>query len=138
MGIWILMLCLVLLIPGLMIGFGRWSLKGGPEEINWVIGYRTDMSMKNKDTWVFAHREIGRLWTKWGKILIIVSAAVLLMLIGRGEDAIGTAGSVILFAQLIVLIACIFPVEKKLRETFDKDGSRKHAGLSEQEGKQDT
>ena len=129
MGIWIVMLCCTLLIPALMIGFGRWSLKGGPKEINWVIGYRTSMSMKNKDTWEFAHRELGRLWTKWGAILLFATAVIMLPLIGKGEDAIGTAGSILMFAQLVPLMACIVPVERKLKETFDKDGNRREKSV---------
>ena len=125
MGIWILMLCVNLLIPGVMIGFGRWSLKGGPKEINWIIGYRTGMSMKNEDTWAFAHQELGRLWTKWGWILLIASVAVMLAVIGRSETAVSIIGCILMFAQLIPLIGCIAPVERKLRETFDKDGKRK-------------
>ena len=65
--------------------------------------------MKNAGTWAYAYREIGRLWTKWGWILAVVSLIVLLPVIGRGEELIG----------------CIFPVEKKLRETVDRDGKRK-------------
>lgn len=128
MGIWILMLCVNLLIPAVMIGFGRWSLKGGPQDVNWVIGYRTSMSMKNKDTWVFAHQEIGRLWTRWGTILLAATVAGMLSLMGKDEDMMATAGCILMFVQMIPLIGCIFPVEKKLRETFDKDGSRKEAG----------
>ena len=127
MGIWILMLCINLLVPGVMIGFGRWSLAGGPKEINWAIGYRTAMSMKNEDTWAFAHREIGRLWTKWGVILAAATAVVMLCLLGKGEELVGTVGCAFLFVQLIPLIGCIVPVEKKLRDTFDRDGKRKEA-----------
>ena len=126
MGIWILMLCIDLIVPAVMVGFGRWSLKGGPKDINWVFGYRTSMSMKNMDTWVFAHREIGRLWTKWGMVLAIASVTVLLLAFGQSEDMIGTVGSILMFAQLVPLIACIVPVERKLRETFDSDGNRKN------------
>lgn len=129
MGIWILMLCVNLLIPGIMIGFGRWSLAGGPKEINWAIGYRTEMSMKNADTWAFAHREIGRLWTRWGWILFSAAVAAMLTLLGKDEDLIGTVGCAVMFLQLVPLIGCIFPVESKLRKTFDRDGNRKDKNI---------
>ena len=61
MGFWIFMLIMVLLIPLMMIGFGRLFLKKAPGTINAAFGYRTSMSMKNKDTWEFAHRYCGRL-----------------------------------------------------------------------------
>ena len=55
MGFWIFMLIMDLLIPFTMIGFGKMFLKKAPDQINYVFGYRTSMSMKNQDTWVFAH-----------------------------------------------------------------------------------
>lgn len=125
MGIWMLMLCVNLIIPAVMIGFGRWSLKGGPKDISWVIGYRTEMSMKNEDTWAYAHKELGRLWTKWGWILLLASVAAMLAFVGQSENTVSIAGCILMFAQLIPLIGCIAPVERKLRETFDRDGKRK-------------
>lgn len=125
MAIWITMLLTDLLIPALMVFFGAWSRKGGPKRINPIFGYRTAMSMKNEDTWAFAHREIGRLWMKWG--LIAAAAAVVLMLpfFGRSEEAIGAAGVFICLFELVPLIGCVVPVENALNRTFDKDGNRK-------------
>jgi len=125
MGIWITMLLTGLLIPALMLIFGAWSKKGGPKQINPIFGYRTAMSMKNEDTWAFAHREIGRLWTKWGLITAAAVIVLMLPLIGRGEEAIGTAGTFICLLELVPLIGCIVPVENALNRTFDKDGNRK-------------
>ena len=62
MGFWIFMLVSELLIPVLMIGFGRCFRKNAPKEINPVFGYRTRMSTRNLDTWKFAHHYFGRLW----------------------------------------------------------------------------
>ena len=59
MGFWIFMLIMDLLLPFTMIGFGRYFMKKAPKEINSVFGYRTSMSMKNKDTWKFAHKYCG-------------------------------------------------------------------------------
>ena len=59
MGFWIFMLIMDLLLPFTMIGFGRYFMKKAPKEINSVFGYRTSMSMKNKDTWEFAHKYCG-------------------------------------------------------------------------------
>ena len=60
MGFWIFMLIMDLLLPFAMIGFGRYFMKKAPKEINSVFGYRTSMSMKNKDTWEFAHKYCGK------------------------------------------------------------------------------
>lgn len=55
MGFWIFMLLMNVIIPFTMIGFGKYFCKSGPKDINMAFGYRTGMSMKNKETWVFAH-----------------------------------------------------------------------------------
>ena len=51
---WIFVLAMDLLLPGVMIGFGREFMKNPPKEINPGYGYRTAMSSKNQDTWDFA------------------------------------------------------------------------------------
>ena len=70
MGFWIFMLIMDLLLPFTMIGFGRNFMKKAPKEINSVFGYRTSMSMKNKDTWEFAHKYCGKVWYVCGMVLI--------------------------------------------------------------------
>ena len=50
------MVMMDLMIPLIMIVFGKVFLKNPPKEINLIYGYRTGRSMKNKDTWNFAHR----------------------------------------------------------------------------------
>ena len=79
MGFWIFMLIMDLLIPFTMIGFGKMFLKKAPDQINYVFGYRTSMSMKNQDTWVFAHHYCGKIWYICGLILLVVSLIVLLL-----------------------------------------------------------
>ena len=61
MGFWIYMLLMALLIPALMILFGRLFLNNAPRNINFAFGYRTRRSMMNMETWRFAHAYIGRL-----------------------------------------------------------------------------
>jgi len=61
-GFWVYMLAFDLLIPLTMIFFGRRFAAAPPKSINPLFGYRTAMSMKNEDTWAFAHRFCGRLW----------------------------------------------------------------------------
>ena len=73
MGFWIFMMVMELLIPLIMIIFGKYFSKKSPKEINYLFGYRTSMSMKNKDTWEFAHKYCGKLWLKIGWIMFVVS-----------------------------------------------------------------
>ena len=61
-GFWIFMLIMDLLVPFTMIGWGKLFLDKAPKNINYTFGYRTTMSMKNQDTWQFAHKYCGKLW----------------------------------------------------------------------------
>ena len=125
MAFWIFMLVMSLLIPVTMIGFGRYFMTGAPKNINGVFGYRTGMSAKNADTWEFAHRYIGRLWYYGGMILLPMSVIALLFVLGRPDDTVGSVGAAVEIIQLIPLIGAIFPTERALRRTFDKDGNRR-------------
>ena len=124
MGFWIFMLIMNLLIPVMMIGFGKYFMKSAPESINIAFGYRTSMSMKNQDTWKFAHEYCGKLWYKWGMIMLILTIIVMLFLLGKSVDTIGYWGGAVCMIQLVPLIGAIFPTESALRRTFDKNGNR--------------
>ena len=128
MGFWIFMVIMDLLVPLTMIGFGRYFLKQAPGAINWVFGYRTEMSMKNKDTWEFAHNYIGKLWYRMGLILLPVSVISMLFVLGKNEDIVGNLGATLTMLQLVFLIVPIFPTERALKKTFDKNGNRRNVG----------
>lgn len=125
MGFWVFMLIMDLLIPLTMIGFGKCFLNKVPGEINPVFGYRTSMSMKNKDTWEFAHNYCGKLWYRCGLLLLVITIAAMLCVIGKSEDTVGMTGGLICGAQMIPMIGSIVPTEIALKRTFDKDGNRK-------------
>ncbi len=119
------MLATVCLTPITMICFGRLFIKKAPDDINFVFGYRTARSMKNKDTWSFAHKYIGRLWFICGTIILPLSVILMLFALGKSTDAVGTAGGVIVTVQLIPLAATIIPTEAALKKTFDDCGNRR-------------
>ncbi len=125
MGFWIFMLVTDLLIPLTMIGFGRFFMKNAPKEINAVFGYRTSMSMKNADTWEFAHKYFGRLWYIAGLVLLPVTILPMLFVIGESTDSIGNVGGVICVIQMLPLIGSIFLTEAALRRRFDRKGEWK-------------
>lgn len=108
-----------------MIGFGRSFLKNTPKEINAVFGYRTSMSMKNKDTWEFAHKYCGKIWYACGLILLPITVILLLLIIGKSQDYVGTVGGIICGVQLIPLIGSVLPTEIALKKMFDKNGMRR-------------
>lgn len=125
MGFWIFMLIIVLMIPAAMIGFGRLFLKKAPGDINELFGYRTKMSMKNKDTWEFAHRYFGRLWFVCGLILLPMSVIPVLFVINKDTSAVANTATVVIVVQLVLMLGPIIPTEAALKKTFDKDGKRK-------------
>lgn len=125
LGFWIYMLVMDLLIPAVMIGFGRRFMRKPPRKINAVFGYRTSMSMKNQDTWVFAHKRCGKIWFAWGWVLLFVSVVPLLFVVGQEERVVGAVGGAVCGVQLIFLIVSIVCTENALNKTFDSNGIRK-------------
>lgn len=113
-----------MMIPITMVGFGKYFVKHAPKQINAVFGYRTARSMKNKDTWEYAHHYCGKLWIFIGWIILAISIIGMIMILGKERDFIGVYGSIICGIQTVVLIASIFPTEAALKRTFDENGHR--------------
>ena len=125
MGFWIYMTLMTLLIPAIMFITGHIFIKKPPKTINYIYGYRTGMSTKNKDTWDFAHRHCGTIWHRWGVGLAVATVAVMALAWGKDTDTVGAVGGVLCMVQILVLLGTIIPTEVALRRTFDKNGKRK-------------
>lgn len=121
---WLAMFICNLLIPVIMILAGYMMYKHTPKEINVVYGYRTSRSMKNEETWKFAHDCCGRLWFKLGFILIIPTIVAMLPFAKSNETVVGIVTLIVISFQVIVLIGSIFPVESALKKNFDDNGNR--------------
>lgn len=124
-GFWVFMLIMDLLVPLTMIGLGRLFLTKAPKNINATFGYRTTMSMKNRDTWDFAHKYCGKLWFWLGLVLVPLSVIPLLFVLGKEIDTIAAVGTVVCFVQLVPLVGSIIPTEIALKKTFDQNGKWK-------------
>lgn len=125
MWLWWFWLICDLFIPLVMIVVGRMTWKHCPKNINSLIGYRTTRSMKNMDTWKFAHEYCGKLWWKLGWLIMILTALMYIPLYQGNDNKIGIAGVVLITIQCTVLIISIYPTEKALKEHFTDDGTRK-------------
>lgn len=125
MGFWIFMLCMVILVPLLMIIFGAYFKNKSPKEINYIFGYRTTMSMKNNDTWQFAHSLIGKIWIYFGIALLIISVIPMLFILHSDESTVGIIGVILSFIDTGIMILTIIPVERALKKNFDENGKRK-------------
>ena len=120
---WSFMLATSSLIPIAMMVVGAIFLKAAPKKINHVYGYRSQMSMKNRDTWEFAHQHCGRSYLRWGSAMLVPS--VIPMLFCVGDTALsGILSAIICTVNLIPLIAVMVGTEKALKRTFDKNGNR--------------
>lgn len=124
MGYWLFMLAVDLLLPVLMIAIGISFGKTAPKNINPFIGYRTAMSMKNEDTWRFAHHFCGKLWQRWGFWMLPLSVLPMLLVLGKGIDAVSIVGTVVCCLQLVPMLVSIAVTEKALKKTFDRNGQR--------------
>ncbi len=125
MWFWVFMLVVNLLLPFSMLGFGSLFYKKPPDKINSAFGYRTKLSMKNQETWEFAHRTCGRLWRVLGLVLLIITVIAMLFLLGRNMESTAFFATGILVFQLLVMLGSILPVERALKKRFDKDGRRR-------------
>ena len=131
MSIWFGIAFTVIIIPALMIIFGKYYIKKAPKNINHFVGYRTTRSMKNKETWNFAHNYMGKLWYKYGIVLFVISAALMLLTMGQDEDAVGGLAAIITTVQVFVMIVPGILTEKALKENFDEEGNRKNINPEE-------
>lgn len=125
MWFWWFMLICDLLVPLTMVIGGYLMWKHPPKTINGLMGYRTSRSMKNMDTWKFAHEYAGRLWWKIGWVILLPSFAIHIPVYGASDDMIGLVGGILVTIQIIILIGSIYPTENALKKNFNDDGSRR-------------
>jgi uncharacterized membrane protein len=124
MHFWPVFIC-DLLIPVIQVLGGLWMWKFPPKKINSFCGYRTARSMKNADTWKFAHVFGGRLWFIFGLATLPVYALLHLPFYGKDENTLAVLSIIIMAVQLAVLILSILPTEKALKTHFTEEGEIK-------------
>lgn len=114
-----------LLIPIIMLIFGNVFTKHPPGSINMAYGYRTKRSMKNQETWNFAHEYCGRIWKNAGAVTLVISLLISLAVFFMDEVGFGYLSLILEHLQLVILIGSLYPVEKALKKNFDDEGKRK-------------
>jgi uncharacterized membrane protein len=110
-----------LLIPITMLVVGIFWRRHAPKSINSIYGFRTAMSMKNQETWDFAHACCSRVWLICG--LWILPLTVIAMYLCRSNFV--TASLWILGVQLAILVCSVIPTCRALNRRFDREGRRK-------------
>ena len=116
------MIVVAFLIPVIMIGFGLLFWKWPPKTVNAVFGYRTSMSMKNEETWLFAQSYCGKWWFFLGLATLAVTAVLLMATAGQRAAADEDREVTIMFVQMVPLLFPILPTEIALRRKFDGGG----------------
>ena len=114
-----------LIIPAVMLFGGYMMRKCPPRNISRWVGFRTALSMKNEDTWAFAHACCGRVWWKTGWISLALPVLVQLPFAKAGEETLETLALVMVLAQSFVLLGTVVYVQKELKRTFDESGRRR-------------
>ena len=118
MAFWLFFTAMDLLIPGIMVGIGTRFLKHPPGTVNAWYGYRTARSMKNQETWDFAHETCGKLWVRLGAVLLVSAVLASVLTFKRGIETVGIVSAVVVTLQTLALIGSIFPVERALKRKF--------------------
>lgn len=113
----------VLLIPGIMVFFGRVMADHPPKTINAAYGYRTSMSMINQDTWDYAQAACAKRWRRWGRVLALITLVLLIVALRRPTFA-DVLGFYTAF-ETAFLLASVAATEMDLRRTFDEKGERR-------------
>ena len=117
---YVYMAIVMLLIPIVMIVFGRRWKYNPPKQINSVYGYRTKRSMSSRHAWEYAHKICARIWFAVGCILLVAALLLiaLMFILCHSVNTAGIWGGVVVFCQLICMIVSITVTERDLKTIF--------------------
>ena len=121
-----LVFCL-LLIPAVQLAAG-WAMRyhAPKKKINSWVGYRTERSMQNEESWKFANQYCGRLWMLFGAAMLVVSAASCISLRFVSKKTAALLAAVAVSVQTAELLLTLFPVERALKKKFQKQEGESH------------
>jgi uncharacterized membrane protein len=108
-----------------MVLFGLLFEKRAPHKINSYFGYRTSRSMKNEETWKFAHLTLGKIWYTWGMVMFVITLALVGSFFFINKTKVELVSIVAICIQSVAIFFTIYLVEKALKDNFDKEGIRK-------------
>ena len=115
----------VAFIPLLLIVIGKIFEKYPSKEPNIAIGFRTKLSMMNKETWDYAQRLFPKVWISLGRIMLPLSLIILFLLYSEDKDYTGNLVLILILVQVVLMLGSILYVNLKLKAAFNSDGSRK-------------
>lgn len=118
MGFWIFMFGVNLLLPVMMVGFGRLFCKHPPKNINGIYGYRTRRAMASQEAWDFSQRYFGKCWFYSGFVVLFLVVIGMLLLFGKSEDMVEIYGGILSMVGCVFMILPIIPTEHELKKRF--------------------
>lgn len=111
---------LVLVAPVLMFVVGlMWKLKP-PAFKTGTFVYRTAWTEKSPEVWEFAHVHCAKLWTRYGVILGVLSAVLMVVC----KKSYHKFLLWLLGGQMLMLCITIFMMELLIKNLFDENGVR--------------
>lgn len=115
----------VLVIPCVMLVIGLFGWFLPPKEANWHLGYRTRQAMGTEESWFFAQKLRGMIWTIAGGAMLI-PAIVLRGLMAKGSMDYASR-MVITFVgiQLAVLLLSLIALRIVMIVRYDRKGNRR-------------
>ena len=118
-------LIMTMLIPLIMVVCGWLFMHGIPKDRNSLFGYRTAMSVKNDDTWRFAHEYCGRLWLIIGLVLFAVTTVFMVLSMNMDPERVTFISGILMMIYVVPLLATVAATESAMKKTFDTRGKRK-------------
>lgn len=111
---------LALIMPVLMFIIGlRWRLKPPAFQASGFV-YSTESTRKSPEIWVFAHVHCGKLWTRFGAILAVISAVLMIVF----TDSYQKFFLWLLCGQMLVMCVTVFIIDLFTKNLFDENGTR--------------
>lgn len=109
------MIYVIFIISFMILLIGYLMYKYPPKKINFLVGYRTFSSMKNKEMWDFAHEYCGKIWMILGLMMVILSSILYLLVWLKIISFTENILLIIISGEVVILLLSIFIVENKLK-----------------------
>lgn len=120
MPMYALCFALVLIVPVVMFLVGlMWKLKP-PAFGTGTFVYRTAYTEKSPEVWDFAHVHCAKLWTRYGVILGVLSAVLMVVFKKSWQKFLLW----LLGGQMLMLCITVFMMEILIKNLFDENGVR--------------
>lgn len=115
----------VLVIPVVMLILGLIGLICPPKEPNWLIGYRTRRAMGTEESWFFAQKLRGILWSVLGLIMLIPSIVVRGLMKSGSLDFMCRMVITYCLVQAGILLLTILAMRIVMLVRYDRQGQRR-------------